>query len=548
MGDTASSHQADSESQPPKRPVTTVASRIVSVLGVECGLDPKTVSLSEVSDWMEKSAYVIRICGEMYKPPHKWSNLRGSAKLWSASAVRDLSVLGDPWVKIRAQYNVPVAMGVAQAVNHIVAESARRRAMYQENCRHLHKVVDKIEIESRHYLAIPAIMAAACRCGDLPPFFQVLVACWPGERILMGLMVSASLYHMLVCQPEVESSLSEKQTAAVIRIKQGMHGGPAHAAKVLARFTRPVALVAHGTPWVLQALTAAVEHRAFLDANDGTTDAAGGLRFEALHLVGTALDDAALHTLADRVLGKICAGSLARISLRDNGFGASGAAHLAAALRRHARSLQDIDLSSNLLGCVGERPQMGFLELTEGVPTCMEAGIIPLAKTLSECVELRCLQLSAAKLGSRGALALRNLASVTLSTRLTTLNLSGNSIQEPAAGLLLLSLSQPPGAGVLRKLNFSENAVESLQSFSALAQLLAPPSCARPRFGAGNVFGGTFGGCRGLTSLQLRGCGMDDKGIELWCALLEQEGGGGEDDVLEVSLEEAEERRAPHSH
>jgi hypothetical protein len=93
FGDTASSHQTGSESQPRKRPVRTVVSRIVSVLGAECGLDPTTVSLSEVSDWMEQSAHVIRICGERYTPPHKWSHLRGAAKLWSASAVRDLSGL-----------------------------------------------------------------------------------------------------------------------------------------------------------------------------------------------------------------------------------------------------------------------------------------------------------------------------------------------------------------------------------------------------------------------------------------------------------------------
>jgi hypothetical protein len=40
------------------------------------------------------------------------------------------------------------------AVDHIVAESARRRAMYVENCRRLHTVVDKIESEARDYLAI----------------------------------------------------------------------------------------------------------------------------------------------------------------------------------------------------------------------------------------------------------------------------------------------------------------------------------------------------------------------------------------------------------
>ena len=38
--------------------------------------------------------------------------------------------------------------------DHIEVESARRRAMYLMNCRHLHKVVDKIESEARDYLAI----------------------------------------------------------------------------------------------------------------------------------------------------------------------------------------------------------------------------------------------------------------------------------------------------------------------------------------------------------------------------------------------------------
>jgi len=67
--------------------------------------------------------------------------------------VRVLSGLGDPWVEIRAQYNVPVAMGVAEAVDHIVAESTRRRSMYKENGRHLHKVVE-IESKASDYLAI----------------------------------------------------------------------------------------------------------------------------------------------------------------------------------------------------------------------------------------------------------------------------------------------------------------------------------------------------------------------------------------------------------
>jgi len=76
LGDTASSHQTGSESRPRKRPVRTVASRIVSVLGAEWGLDLTTVLLSEVSDWMEQLAHVIRICGERYTPPHKWSHLQ----------------------------------------------------------------------------------------------------------------------------------------------------------------------------------------------------------------------------------------------------------------------------------------------------------------------------------------------------------------------------------------------------------------------------------------------------------------------------------------
>jgi hypothetical protein len=153
-GRTADSHQTGSESHPRKRLVKTVASRIVSVLGAECGLDPTTVSLSEVSDWMEQSAHVIRKCGERYTPPHKFSHLRGAAKLWSASAMRDLSGLGEPWAKIRAQYNVPGGMGIVEAVDHIVAEFSRSRALYKENCRQLHKVVEKIESEARDYLAI----------------------------------------------------------------------------------------------------------------------------------------------------------------------------------------------------------------------------------------------------------------------------------------------------------------------------------------------------------------------------------------------------------
>ena len=83
------------------------------VLGGECRLDPKIVLSSEVSDSTEKSAHVIRICGERHRPPHNLSQLCGAAKLWNTSDLRVLSGVGDPWVKMRAQYNVPVAMDTA---------------------------------------------------------------------------------------------------------------------------------------------------------------------------------------------------------------------------------------------------------------------------------------------------------------------------------------------------------------------------------------------------------------------------------------------------
>ena len=52
LGHTASSHQTGSESQPLKRPIRTVASRIVSVMGAECGLDPRqSRCLRSVTGW-----------------------------------------------------------------------------------------------------------------------------------------------------------------------------------------------------------------------------------------------------------------------------------------------------------------------------------------------------------------------------------------------------------------------------------------------------------------------------------------------------------------
>ena len=63
-----------------KKAPKTVAARIVKVLGADCGLDPGTKLLSVVSEWMETSPLVYRVCGEVYRPPHKWSDLAGAAK------------------------------------------------------------------------------------------------------------------------------------------------------------------------------------------------------------------------------------------------------------------------------------------------------------------------------------------------------------------------------------------------------------------------------------------------------------------------------------
>jgi hypothetical protein len=49
-GRTTDSHQTGSESHPRKRLVKTVASRIVSVLGAECGLDPVRMATPWLTD------------------------------------------------------------------------------------------------------------------------------------------------------------------------------------------------------------------------------------------------------------------------------------------------------------------------------------------------------------------------------------------------------------------------------------------------------------------------------------------------------------------
>ena len=142
----------------PNKP-RSVAARIVKVLGADCGLDPSTKMLSKVSAWMETSPLVLRIYGELYCPPHSWDDLAGAAKLWTGSQVRVLE--GEPWQKLRRQFNVPSSMSMGEAVERIVAESARRNAMYQRNVRALHCVVEQIESRARDFLTIRERMREA---------------------------------------------------------------------------------------------------------------------------------------------------------------------------------------------------------------------------------------------------------------------------------------------------------------------------------------------------------------------------------------------------
>ena len=136
-----------------------MAARIVKVLGADCGLDPGTKLLSVVSEWMETSPLVYRVCGEVYRPPHKWSDLAGAAKLWTGTQVRVLD--GAPFRKLRCQFNVPSTANVAEAVDHIVSESIRRHALYKSNVRALHRVVGQIESQARDYLVIRERMREA---------------------------------------------------------------------------------------------------------------------------------------------------------------------------------------------------------------------------------------------------------------------------------------------------------------------------------------------------------------------------------------------------
>ena len=176
----------------PNKP-RSVAARIVKVLGADCGLDPSTKMLSKVSAWMETSPLVLRIYGELYCPPHSWDDLAGAAKLWTGSQVRVLE--GEPWQKLRRQFNVPSSMSMGEAVERIVAESARRNAMYQRNVRALHRVVEQIESRARDFLTIRermreaqlAFLQRSCNLPVVAMFSSASVAASSVRDIVCGL-------------------------------------------------------------------------------------------------------------------------------------------------------------------------------------------------------------------------------------------------------------------------------------------------------------------------------------------------------------------------
>ena len=64
-------------------------------------------------------------------------------------------------LKLRRQFNVPSSMSMGEAVDRIVAESARRNAMYQRNVCALHRVVEQIESRARDFLTIRERMREA---------------------------------------------------------------------------------------------------------------------------------------------------------------------------------------------------------------------------------------------------------------------------------------------------------------------------------------------------------------------------------------------------
>ena len=98
-------------------------------------------------------------------------------------------------LKLRRQFNVPSSMSMGEAVERIVAESARRNAMYQRNVRALHRVVEQIESRARDFLTIRermreaqlAFLQRSCNLPVVAMFSSASVAASSVRDIVCGL-------------------------------------------------------------------------------------------------------------------------------------------------------------------------------------------------------------------------------------------------------------------------------------------------------------------------------------------------------------------------
>ena len=189
--------------------------------------------------------------------------------------------------------------------------------------------------------------------GPEVPHLDELVSCWPSDRVALGLLVCRRLYWALAADPAArDGCVCEDPQPALLRARRGMHGGPTYAAKVIARFSRPVALVARGTPWILQALRSAVDYRC----------GALALQLHTLEAPSCWLQDEGADRLAE-VLQKCAPNCLRGLNLHENGLGARGVCAIVGALAWHSESLQDLDLRS-LHRAVLSRPPFSVLLLS----------------------------------------------------------------------------------------------------------------------------------------------------------------------------------------
>ena len=98
-------------------------------------------------------------------------------------------------LKLRRQFNVPSSMSMGEAVERIVAESARRNAMYQRNVCALHRVVEQIESRARDFLTIRermreaqlAFLQRSCNLPVVAMFSSASVAASSVRDIVCGL-------------------------------------------------------------------------------------------------------------------------------------------------------------------------------------------------------------------------------------------------------------------------------------------------------------------------------------------------------------------------